>query len=517
MATLILSTSCAPIKSSRPSDDSSLDGDADINHPTTTVDWSDMSGSSGANVRKNACSTTGHSVGVGTTTSSSKTKVDSSCHFSSAMTDPSIVSSHQDKIFHTSYRGESPRRDSVVEFVGKIQAFPLQCDITIIPRAYPNDIGESLRPINETSLNSEANSEQSIPNIEPIIRVTKQQFRPCGFDNIVRLAEEGMSSPQKGNNDLILSLSNCGVLIYLDGEEIKLPVQAFPSSFAFPSSSNYDHDGSFSSYSQSMRGGEKKETVGEVSVSIDFSIALDIYQERIDTRPRVNDDGDSATASFGHEKNHRVNQSWNDDAAWGGKNVVDDTAIIIKTLEINSIMTSLEEESQFIRKTLVVLGSFGFGLLVCTAWTIWKLERRRRERRSRGRVVKNVIVDLPYDIIDTATTAKSGGGGGGITSILSSNSKANFPDEISPIRSPVSSKAEVGKIGMMTTIASNNRKGMHETLHLIAPQCGTGESGSNEGEQSNESPRHWYEDYLSPRNGSKMAKRNRRRSETLFF
>jgi len=57
---------------------------------------------------------------------------------------------------------------------------------------------------------------------------------------------------------------------------------------------------------------------------------------------------------------------------------------------------------------------------------------------------------------------------------------------------------------------------MHETLHLIAPQCEAGNSSnaSKDGHHKDGSPRHWYEDFLSPRGCSKSAHRNR--SECLF-
>jgi len=510
MATLILTTSCAPIK--RPTDSSShvnsATTTADDDHPSSAAVWSDSSSgcsfTTGRHADNNASDNVGNFYGG-----------NNSCHdvSSSVITDSSsIVSSHpQGKNGgNTSHRKSHRQQQHDVEF---LQALPLQCDITIIPRAH-ND-GDYL---NATSLNSGDNNsnDDGIMNMIQPIRITKQRFHPCGVENIVRLAGVATTTASKmssssslrngdDKHDFILSLANCGVRIDNEGDDdrMKLPVQAVPSSFSF-------------SYS----GGEKH-NVEEVAVSFDFSMAVDVYRQRAVANGAP---PPSSAATLDHN-----NQSWNeDDNAWKGTTAKDSTTTTnIKTMEINSIMSTLEEESQFIKRTLVVLGSFGFGLLICMVWTIWKLERGRRARRN-SRAVKRVFVDVPYEIIGTTTTTTNTKSRG-VTSLrsnpsLRSHGKAHFPEEISPIRSSVSlneaEEEEVEKTtdDRLTAAASDDRKGVHETLHLITPQAETnsdGSSHSNEGKSSS-SPRHWYEDFLSPRGCSKKKKTPNNRSDTLF-
>jgi hypothetical protein len=488
MATLILTTSCAPIK--RPTDSSH--GDSANEHTSSAAVGSEISGS-GANV-KNICFTTGHYADASQNGNHYGGK---SCHVTSPVTDSSsIIRSNQQERNgdNKSHRESHRQRGRDVEF---LQALPLQCDITIIPRAHPNDDdGAEYLPINATSLNSDGDfdaqsngDDNQRMSIKPI-RITKQRFHPCGIDNIVRLAGTttmtSSSSRNDDNHDFILSLTNCGVHIDED-TMIQLPVQAVPSAFSFPKSSD-----TLYAYSS----GGVKHGVEEVAVSFDFSIALDMYQQRlVATR--------AAAAAFDYN-----NQSWNEYGnAWEGKasSSSEDfptTTTAIKTMEIKYIMSTLEEESQFIKKTLVVLGSFGFGLLICMVWTIWKLERGRRARRSSSssRIVKKVFVDVPFEIIraTTNTATKSPEVG-----------KDLFSEEISPIRSSVS----LNEADKLTAAELSDKKGVHETLHLITPQVESNASNSKEGKSS--SPRHWYEDFLSPRGCSKK-KPSRNWSDTLF-
>jgi len=500
MATLILTTSCAPIK--RPTDSSHGASANEHEHTSSAAVGSEISGS-GANV-KNICFTTGHYADASQNGNHYGGK---SCHVTSPVTDSSsIIRSNQQERNgdNKSHRESHRQRGRDVEF---LQALPLQCDITIIPRAHPNDDdGAEYLPINATSLNSDGDfdaqsnaDDNQRMGIKPI-RITKQRFHPCGIDNIVRLAGTttmtSSSSRNDDNHDFILSLTNCGVHIDED-TMIQLPVQAVPSAFSFPKSSD-----TLYAYSS----GGVKHGVEEVAVSFDFSIALDMYQQRL-----VATRAAAAAAAFDYN-----NQSWNEYGnAWEGKATSSSedfttttTTTAIKTMEIKYIMSTLEEESQFIKKTLVVLGSFGFGLLICMMWTIWKLERGRRARRSSSssRIVKKVFVDVPFEIIraTTNTATKSPEVGEDL-----------FSEEISPIRSSVSLNevGEVGKNDKLTAAELSDKKGVHETLHLITPQVESNASNSKEGKSS--SPRHWYEDFLSPRGCSKK-KPPRNWSDTLF-
>jgi len=233
-----------------------------------------------------------------------------------------------------------------------------------------------------------------------------------------------------------------------------------------------------------------------------------VYQQQLEESAAAA----AAAAELNHNRYsnpHGNTQSWNADGTTTMNNV--------KTMKIDSIMSTLEEESQFIKKTLFVLGSFGCALLICMVWTIWTMERGRRVRRSSGgssRVqVKKVFVDnVPCEINATSTATKSRGGG--VTSLRSTEGRAHFPEEISPIRSSVSldEVEEVEKVDEKVA-ASGNKEIVHETLHLITPQDITCSSSSNSSKndkvQQASSPRHWYEDFLSPKGCSKKAPRNR--------
>eukprot|EP00984_Skeletonema_dohrnii_P037882 scaffold40447_cov228-Skeletonema_dohrnii-CCMP3373.AAC.1 len=526
--TLILSTSCAPVK--RPT--ASPHGDSASDDPSSTSGWSDV-GNNGFDTAKvkNACDTTGHTAIDNDAGDTTNFHGGHSCHHHHVPSSSTLSSHPQGSLLGDSTHGQSLQRHGV-EFIGNLQALPVQCDITIIPRAHPAD--SSANATSSLDTNDHVNSydgNESMNILQPI-RITKQHFHPCGIDNIVRLANTGTVS-----SDFILSLANCGVTVAMhkdENEEVRiLPVQAVPSSFAVPSFDSVEEEmGRGDNMPYSYSGGETH-SVEEVAVSFDFSIAVDVYQQRLD-------ESAVAAAMLNHNNkhpHHRVNnQSWNDGTAWQEKTAQHSTTAItnMKSMEINSIMSTLENESQFIKKTLVVLGSFGFGLLICMVWTIWKLERGRRARRSSSRVqVKKVFVDnVPFEIIGTANntataTAATKSRGGGVTSLRShpsslrsNNGKAqHFPEEISPIRSLVSLnevEEEKEKVnGLPATTLDNRETKLHETLHLITPQDVTGSSSggstcnNEEGGKQSSSPRHWYEDFLSPRGCSKKAPRNR--------
>ncbi|KAL7496775.1 hypothetical protein ACHAWT_004950 [Skeletonema menzelii] len=508
MTTLILSTSCAPLNRPPTSSQGGDSAEAD----DTTTDWlSDSFGNSGAANGKNICVTTGHSA---VDHDSANGHGDTSCH-RHASSSSSLSRASSKIIARTTQNRRHHGNRSVEKFIDKLQALPLQCDITIIPRAAPS----SDLSVNTTSLNSNNDINNDIGGhdydddvIQKPIRITKQNFHPCGLDNIVRL--DGTAVPA----EFILSLANCSVRIDIKNEDdrerksklLLLPVQAVPSSFSFPSSNNVEDD-----LGQFVRGdtphaysGGEKHNVEEVAVSFDFSIAMDVYQRQLE---------ESAAAAAELNPNrysnpHGNSQSWNAHGTTTMNNM--------KTMKIDSIMSTLEEESQFIKKTLFVLGSFGCALLICMVWTIWTMERGRRVRRSSGgssRVqVKKVFVDnVPCEINATSTATKSRGGG--VTSLrshpsLRSNGRAHFPEEISPIRSSVSldEVEEVEKVDEKVA-ASGNKEIVHETLRLITPQdvtCSSNSSKNDKGRQSS-SPRHWYEDFLSPKGCSKKAPRNR--------
>ncbi|KAK1740512.1 hypothetical protein QTG54_008607 [Skeletonema marinoi] len=527
--TLILSTSCAPVK--RPAASSHDDSASTV--PSSTSGWSDVgnNGSSAAKV-KNTCDTTGHTAIDNDAGDTNNFHGGHSCHHHHVPSS-SILGSHtQGTLLGDASHGQSlQRRHGGVEFIDNLQALPLQCDITIIPRAHPNDSSANATSSLDANhhVNSHDDDDNESMNILQPIRITKQHFHPCGIDNIVRLANTVSS-------DFILSLANCGVTVgssMNENEEVRiLPVQAVPSSFAIPSfDSRVEDEMGRGGMPYSYSGGEAY-NVEEVAVSFDFSIAVDVYQHHLDESAAA-----AAMLNHNNKHNHRVNnQSWNQDGTTRRENTAQHstTTANMKSMEINSIMSTLENESQFIKKTLVVLGSFGFGLLICMVWTIWKLERGRRARRSgSSRVqVKKVFVDnVPFEIIGAThtTAAAANKSRGGVTSLRShpslrsNNGKAHFPEEISPIRSSVSlneAEEEEKVDGLPATALDNREATLHETLHLITPQDVTGSSGSStsnneEGGKQSSSPRHWYEDFLSPRGCSKKAPRNR--SDDVLF
>eukprot|EP00986_Skeletonema_menzelii_P019799 scaffold29155_cov166-Skeletonema_menzelii.AAC.3 len=172
MTTLILSTSCAPLNRPPPSSHGGDSAEAD----DTTTDWlSDSFGNSGAANGKNTCVTTGHSA---VDHDSANGHGDTSCH-RHASSSSSLSRASSKNIARTTQNRRHHGNRSVVKFIDKLQALPLQCDITIIPRAVPS----SDLSVNTTSLNSNYDINNDIGGdeydddvIQKPIRITKQNF-----------------------------------------------------------------------------------------------------------------------------------------------------------------------------------------------------------------------------------------------------------------------------------------------------------------------------------------------------
>lgn len=558
MATLLLSTSCAPLQ--RSSTPSHGGGSAPIDPISATSDRPSVDNNgSGAVSGKNGCVTTEQTAD---NAAGDATNFLDGGHYCQHHASSSIVNSNSqdNSIGGSSHVETRPQQGGQrVEILDKLTALPVQCDITIVPRAqHPSDLS-SVNNASSLDSNDTSNSSRVDVNgggesdvmMQPV-RITQQNFHPCGMDNIVRLADGSVTT-----SDFILSLANCGVRVggineHEDGKKrIRLPVQAIPSSLSIPSFHNnveedtmgHHRDNLSNSYSRG-----EKHTVEEVAISFDFSMAVDVYQQRFDEI--------STAEKLNHSKLHptRVqNPSWNADGTTilNEQNAQDFSKAHVKNMEINSIMSTLEEESQFIKKTLFILGSFGCGLFLCMVWTIYKLERGRRSRRKVH--VKRVLVEnVPSEIIGTpppannnattmtnntgTTTTKSREGGVTSSSLrshpsLQSNGRAHFLEEISPIRSSSSvsldeaeeeeeEEVEEQADDAVAAVVSEAKTAVHETLHLITPQdviTVTGSTSSNSNErQKSSSPRHWYEDFLSPKGCSKKAARNNRTDNAVL-
>ena len=520
MTTIILTTSCAPIKSNLASN---LSGNK--------AEWLNFGNDqfSGATHSKNACaSNVDGYAGVDVdqdsadTPSSSKNYQrghDNSClpHTSS----PSKHSSHNHDYTGNTRLGLLSRdnNNNAREIIDKLQTLPLQCDITIIPRAHPitDELSVTATPLDSEGITSDNNvHDEVIHNIIQPIRISRQQFHPCGTENIVRLAKGAAVS-----TEFILSLANCGVHVHIDGSSTMLPIQAIPSSVSIPTNNEDDDElgllfirdmSSLYSYSE---GGETR-NVEEIAVSFDFSTAVDNYQQKLE-------DSKQKAAVMERESSHdddtpqvhiqSRNEDHNDVAGKMTDSIIANNS---KNMEIKSIMSTLEQESLFIKKTLLVLGSFACILLICMVWTIWKLVGRgRRARRRVGGScttitkgqVKKVFVEVPREIIDSKSR-------GATLRSNPSNGRAPFLEEISPIRSPVVSLdggAKESEMANELEVESNTKKEMHETLYLITPtdETGGGDGSNDDGQKQSLSPRNWYEDFLSPRGCPKKPQRNK--------
>ena len=124
------------------------------------------------------------------------------------------------------------------------------------------------------------------------------------------------------------------------------------------------------------------------------------------------------------------------------------TSTEFKSKQIESIALLLDREAQFLKMALTTLGIFGVAIITAFVWTGWKITHKKKRR-------VRMVDSLPHEV-------------------NTSHFRRAVTPELSPLR-PM-------------------RSTCHETLHLISVR---------EDEKSRDvrvtSPRHWYEEFLSPR------------------
>ena len=370
------------------------------------------------------------------------------------------------------------------DFHDKLSSLPLQCDMAIIPRISHSALPSTSRHETPPS-NSDKKKERAT------LRVENQQFLPCGMDNHITLknlpATAELSSGG-GSASYFLSLTRCKVQ-WGDDSIVLLPIDAMPSTFQV--SFSYDNNDSSSVWNEYDAEGFSDDVprFGEVRVSFDFSTAAQWYAEN---QTKNDSEPDSSSCESKHE--NCFSQEWNggnenNATSWDAKT----TNRIERNPEINFLMVSLEEESQFLKKTLVCLGGVSFFFILAVGWTVWQIARKRRFRWNRVKKVFDASQHtnaIPYEV----GTMKSG--------VYTASKENNGQFHIYPQHNIDARDKAVYQNQVMheiTPLQPRSRSSGAPTsrsIHQSPPS--TAQSDENE-KESSASPRHWYEDYLSPR------------------
>ena len=318
-------------------------------------------------------------------------------------------------------------------------------------------------------------------------------------------------------SDYLLSLSHCQVTVDDgdgggDGHLLSLPVTVSPSSFQF---TFHHHDKEktnidSSSWSNDDFVGEEvggQHRIGEISATFDHSLAVEYYLEsvRVDNQEKKEEEEEEedAVCSTQQSSQHEHGRSYN------STNVNDsphhDHATIQRREQVASIMHELEEESRFIKKTLTVLGFLGVIFVIALVWVLRKISRTKRYHRRRRAVIINTDALRRYDVPREVGAANDGGEKKEGGSIIQFQSRDEVIPEVSPLHPSsglnivgLNSGNAVEKSNVDDDIANKSGgAGDHETLHLVTPFTPTLEQDPS-AQARKRSPRHWYEDFLSP-------------------
>eukprot|EP00970_Alexandrium_tamarense_P011873 scaffold2588_cov197-Alexandrium_tamarense.AAC.2 len=477
-------------------------------------------------------------------------------------------------------------------------SLPIQCDVTLLPRKSSinmhhrrdfnanisvNDVSGSVQGGILRLHQQRHSSSKTIDNVGAF----KQIFHPCGMNNVVhfdylprahtssridgddnRGADGGGSTKGAAvgrvNNNYLLSLTHCHVVY----NSLLLPVDVLPSTFQLVK----DDEGTGSSSRSSggyYRGGDlpshQEMNLGEVHVSFDFTDALvEVHRGNNAT----DDDVDSIKKEEGNVCGGRVvfSGEWTEGLMHNStsRETTSSSSVNLNAnynlhhkqspSEINSIMLSLEQESQLIKKALVILGSTGCIFMIALIYTVMQIYNGRRnvQRRSScggGGSSRRVIhIDtsyVPYEIGTVGEGRESEENKKQVVmSIpLSSQRGGNqvMIPEISPLRPSGLVRAEMNDgvalgIGLTSNTSSGggllfgctkkpSSQSYHETLHLVSPFTPS-DNTSDQQDSANtianaptarQSPRHWYEDYLSPRNTVNNKNKGRRGRNHIVF
>ena len=175
--------------------------------------------------------------------------------------------------------------------------------------------------------------------------------------------------------------------------------------------------------------------------NVAFDYTIALDSYRLDMRRQVLVDVSSAAENLSNEK---INNNTLSHCV---------TSTEFKNTQIDSIAQLLDQEARFLKTALVALGFFGVAVVTAFIWTGLKIAHKNKRR-------VRMVDSVPHDI-----------------------DNSQFHRAVTPLMSPLRPV----------------RSTCHETLHLISIR---------EEEKSKNapvaSPRHWYEEFLSPRINDKI-------------
>jgi len=370
---------------------------------------------------------------------------------------------------------------------------PLQCDVTIVPRiTIPN---------NNNNNNVPTSSSSTIHKLHTL-KVPNQVLNPCGINNIISIDnqelfntnEEGEDNDNGNGANYLLSLTHCAVNIDNDNSSniTSLPITSNPSTFQFTFYKEKNDKESLWGENNNVVDDDvdtvfytngKVHRVGEIHTSFDYTTAIEYYQENV--RNKKNQ----------QQKNNEVcNKLHNNNST-----TIHNTKR--SNPEVASIMVSLEEESRFVKQTLTVLGCLGVVFTVALVWTLSKMSSTTKKKVRRRRVIVNDSwrYSVPREVVDTGKDDSVKTDEGHVTPLV---------DNVSPLSTVMNADEQPTDLAAVTT-SNEESKANHETLHLVSPFTPLQSAGAaakdakkDNGTRAdmNKSPRHWYEDFLSPQN-----------------
>ena len=394
-----------------------------------------------------------------------------------------------------------------------LTSHPLQCDIALVPKL------SSQHSVDYTTGKELNNTTQEI-NADGIIFLGKYSFKPCGTNNVVvidrrisptirsRRVKRGNNAHggvSDSNSEYQLSLTNCSIESILDdygnrhrgrgrmdadsstsssSSLLPLPVLPRPSTFSLSFINGGDH---FLFHPSS---------IGEVQVSFDYTVALNGFYDVVSSqRRRLDDDmGDrqrSQKTSRSHddgECEHRNLSSLNLTNRYhhhhDRTNMKNDEAIA-------SIVSSLDEESLFIRQTLCALGGTGAVLIVALAYTMRKMMVKsshvgvgggRKRRSANYEAWRHHAMSIPHEIERHGFDSDIS-----ISPLRLSSSAITVERETSATNNSNNTSCTVLMNSVLPSNADDNNERRHTTV-ITPPPIPPVEKEL----------RHWYEDFLSP-------------------
>jgi len=383
---------------------------------------------------------------------------------------------------------------------------PLQCDVTIVQQiTIPNSNNDNNTPSSSTFHKLHT------------LKVPNQVLNPCGINNIISIDNQELFNTNEGedndngSDNYLLSLTQCVVNIDLENNDNKnitsLPVTANPSTFQFTFHKEKNDK-------ESLWGGNNVDdtvfytngqvhSVGEIHTSFDYTTAIEYYQENVRNKKNQQQQNDEVCNKLHNNNSTTIHNTKRSNP------------------EVTSIMISLEEESRFIKQTLTVLGCLGVVFTVALVWTLSKMSTTKSKKVRRRRVIVNDSwrYSVPREVVDT----------GKDDSVKTDEGHAvPTVDNISPLSTVMNADEQPTDVDAVTT-SHEESKANHETLHLVSPftplQSAAAaqkmiaaqkmkQNDNSTRADMNKSPRHWYEDFLSPQNDDDKEKKTTKFSFT---